>query len=50
MVHAMTGRIGAMSIDGTLVSETDIARMQAEEALHAAPSTSNWSSFFTQLS
>ena len=31
----MTGRIGAMSIDGTLVSETDIARMHAEEALHA---------------
>jgi hydroxymethylpyrimidine pyrophosphatase-like HAD family hydrolase len=30
----MTGRIGAMSIDGTLVSQADIERMQAEEALH----------------
>jgi hydroxymethylpyrimidine pyrophosphatase-like HAD family hydrolase len=31
----MTGRIGAMSIDGTLISEADVARMNAEEALHA---------------
>jgi hypothetical protein len=31
----MTGRIGAMSIDGTLISEADIARIEAEEALHA---------------
>jgi hypothetical protein len=35
MVHAMTGRIGAMSIDGTLISAADVARMQAEEQLHA---------------
>jgi hypothetical protein len=35
MVHAMTGRIGAMSIDGTLISEADVARIEAEEALHA---------------
>ena len=31
----MTGRIGAMSIDGTLISEADVARIEAEEALHA---------------
>ncbi|HEV7193703.1 MAG TPA: hypothetical protein VGN35_10920 [Jatrophihabitantaceae bacterium] len=31
----MTGRIGAMSIDGTLISATDKARMRAEEELHA---------------
>ena len=31
----MTGRIGALSIDGTPISEADVARMQAEEALHA---------------
>jgi hypothetical protein len=36
MVEAMTGRIGAKSIDGTLISETDVARLHAEEALHAA--------------
>jgi hypothetical protein len=32
----MTGRIGAMSIDGTPISEADVARMEADEALHAA--------------
>ena len=31
----MTGRIGAMSIDGTPISEADVARMEADEALHA---------------
>ncbi|HJQ42264.1 MAG TPA: hypothetical protein VJ831_04215 [Jatrophihabitantaceae bacterium] len=31
----MTGRIGAMSIDGTPISQADIARMEADEALHA---------------
>ncbi|HEY2167037.1 MAG TPA: hypothetical protein VGH01_07700 [Jatrophihabitantaceae bacterium] len=31
----MTGRIGAMSIDGTLISEADVHRIEAEEALHA---------------
>lgn len=31
----MTGRIGAMAIDGTLISAADLARMQAEEELHA---------------
>ena len=31
----MTGRIGAMSIDGTPISQADIARMEHEEALHA---------------
>ena len=31
----MTGRIGAMSIDGTPISQADIARMQADEELHA---------------
>lgn len=30
----MTGRIGAMSIDGTLISAADLARMRAEEELH----------------
>jgi hypothetical protein len=32
----MTGRIGAMSIDGTPISQADVARMEADEALHAA--------------
>jgi hypothetical protein len=31
----MTGRIAAMSIDGTPVSESDAARMQVEEEMHA---------------
>jgi hypothetical protein len=31
----MTGRIGAMAMDGTPISATDVARMQAEEELHA---------------
>jgi predicted glycosyltransferase len=31
----MTGRIGAMAIDGTLISAADLARMSAEEELHA---------------
>ena len=30
----MTGRIAAMSIDGTPVSETDMDRIVAEERLH----------------
>jgi hypothetical protein len=31
----MTGRIGSMSIDGTPISRADVARMEADEALHA---------------
>jgi hypothetical protein len=31
----MTGRLGAKSIDGTPISRADVARMEAEEALHA---------------
>jgi hypothetical protein len=31
----MTGRIAAMTIDGTPVSDADIARLHAEEELHA---------------
>lgn len=31
----MTGQVGAMSIDGTPISRADVARMEAEEALHA---------------
>jgi len=31
----MTGRVGQKSIDGTLISAADVARMEAEEALHA---------------
>lgn len=31
----MTSRIGAMAIDGTPISATDVARMEAEEVLHA---------------
>lgn len=30
-----TGRVGQISIDGTPISATDVARMEAEEALHA---------------
>ncbi|MDT4972871.1 MAG: hypothetical protein QOG22_3014 [Pseudonocardiales bacterium] len=30
----MTGRIGAMAIDGTPISANDVARMEAEELLH----------------
>lgn len=32
---AMTARIGTMSIDGTPISEADLARIEAEEQLHA---------------
>jgi hypothetical protein len=32
----MTARIGTMSIDGTPISEADVARIEAEEKLHAA--------------
>jgi hypothetical protein len=32
----MTARIGAMSIDGTPISAADLARLDAEEKLHAA--------------
>ncbi len=31
----MTGRIAATSIDGTPISEADVARMEAEEKLHS---------------
>jgi hypothetical protein len=31
----MTGRLGAKSIDGTPISQADVARMEADEALHA---------------
>ncbi|MDT4916291.1 MAG: hypothetical protein QOI15_1859 [Pseudonocardiales bacterium] len=31
----MTVRIGTMSIDGTPISEADLARIEAEEKLHA---------------
>jgi hypothetical protein len=31
----MTPRIGTMSIDGTPISEADLARIEAEEKLHA---------------
>lgn len=30
-----SGRVGQMSIDGTPISAADVARMEAEEALHA---------------
>jgi hypothetical protein len=30
----MTARIGTMSIDGTPISEADLARIEAEEQLH----------------
>jgi hypothetical protein len=32
----MTARIGSMPIDGTPISEADLARIEAEEKLHAA--------------
>ncbi len=32
---AMTARVGTMSVDGTPISRTDLARIQAEEELHA---------------
>jgi hypothetical protein len=31
----MTSRIAAMSVDGTPISDADMARMRAEEELHA---------------
>ncbi len=31
----MTARIGTMSIDGTPISQADLARIEAEEKLHA---------------
>jgi hypothetical protein len=31
----MTPRIGSMSVDGTPISEADLARIEAEEKLHA---------------
>jgi hypothetical protein len=31
----MTARIGTMSIDGTPISQADLARIEAEEQLHA---------------
>lgn len=31
----MTGRVATMSMDGTPISRTDIARMEEEERLHA---------------
>lgn len=31
----MTGRSTALSMDGTIISQADIARMQEEERLHA---------------
>ncbi|MEO9139724.1 MAG: hypothetical protein ABI345_11725 [Jatrophihabitans sp.] len=31
----MTARAGTMSVDGTPISQTDVARIQAEEKLHA---------------
>lgn len=31
----MTGRTGVTTIEGTLISAADVARMQAEEELHA---------------
>jgi hypothetical protein len=31
----MTARIGTMSIDGTPISEADMARIEAEEKLHS---------------
>jgi hypothetical protein len=35
MVLAMTARIGTMSIDGTPISQADMARIEAEDKLHA---------------
>lgn len=31
----MTARIGTMSIDGTPISQADLARIEAEEKMHA---------------
>ena len=31
----MTGRIGALAMDGTPISATDVARMEADEELHS---------------
>lgn len=31
----MTARVGTMSVDGTPISQADLARIQAEEQLHA---------------
>ncbi len=31
----MTGRIGAIAMDGTPISATDVARMEADEELHS---------------
>ena len=31
----MTPRIGSLSVDGTPISEADLARIEAEEKLHA---------------
>ncbi len=31
----MTARVGTMSVDGTPISQADMARIEAEEALHA---------------
>jgi hypothetical protein len=31
----MTARIGTMSVDGTPISEADVARIEADEKLHA---------------
>jgi hypothetical protein len=31
----MTARLGTLSIDGTPISEADLARIEAEEKLHA---------------
>jgi hypothetical protein len=32
----MTARIGTMSVDGTPISQADLARIESEEKLHAA--------------
>ena len=32
----MTARIGTLSVDGTPISQADLARIEAEERLHAA--------------
>lgn len=35
MVLHMTARVGTMSVDGTPISAADLARIEAEDALHA---------------
>lgn len=35
----MTARVGTKSIDGTPISQTDLARIQAEDELHAEQKT-----------